>query len=191
MNTPEERPKPEKPILDLPSMREVADKLEKDSKKPVLDLPDMNEVADRLFNEGKISNMQAAQLKMWYSVRPDINANRAKYEAWKKVIPVDVPGLFTENTADDRPVPEKPVLDLPSIREVADKLEKDSKKPTLDLPDMNEVADKLFEQGKISNMQAAQLKMWYSVRPDIDTNSAKYIAWKKSIPVDVPGLFTE
>ena len=96
MNSPEERLKPEKPILDLPSMREVADKLEKDAKKPALDLPDMNEVADKLFEAGKISNMQAAQLKMWYSVRPDINANRAKYEAWKKGIPVNIPGLFTE-----------------------------------------------------------------------------------------------
>jgi len=41
--------------------------------------------------------MQAAQIKMWYSVKPDKSAGLAKFEAWKKAHPaIDIPGLFPE-----------------------------------------------------------------------------------------------
>jgi hypothetical protein len=51
-------------------------------------------MADKLANSGKISQMQAFQLKTWASVMPDKNASPAKWEAWKKAKPdVDIPGL--------------------------------------------------------------------------------------------------
>lgn len=59
------------------------------------DLPKtIEEAADRLFDAGKLSNMEAAQLKMWAQAKPDRSANEARFEAWKKAVPVDVPEIW-------------------------------------------------------------------------------------------------
>ena len=60
----------------------------------IISLPDEGEIADELFKQGKISNMQAAQIKMWATAKPDKNASRAKFEAWMKSQPVDIPDLW-------------------------------------------------------------------------------------------------
>jgi hypothetical protein len=60
--------------------------------------------------------------------------------------------------------------------------------PTINLPTIGEIADKLFEQGKVSNMEAAQLKMWATAKPDKDAAPGRLAAWKKAMPVDIPEL---
>jgi len=76
MNTPEEEPKPG---MDKPAIHNI------------------DELVDQWANEGKVGPMQAFQLKVWYSVKPDENASPAKLEAWKKARPdVDIPDLFTK-----------------------------------------------------------------------------------------------
>jgi hypothetical protein len=54
----------------------------------------IDEAADMLFNDGKISNMEMAQLKMWATAKPDKDAAAAKFEAWKKACPVDIPDVW-------------------------------------------------------------------------------------------------
>jgi len=54
----------------------------------------IDEAADLLYGQGKISNMEAAQLKMWARAKPDKSAGAAKFEAWKKAQPVDVPEIW-------------------------------------------------------------------------------------------------
>jgi len=48
---------------------------------PIISLPDEGEIADELFKQGKISNMQAAQLKLWATAKPDKDASCVKFEA--------------------------------------------------------------------------------------------------------------
>lgn len=60
----------------------------------VISFSDIGDIADKMFEDGKISNMEAAQLKLWATARPDGNAGRAKWESWKKSQPVDIPGLW-------------------------------------------------------------------------------------------------
>jgi len=142
---------------------------------PVIRMPDEGEIADELFKQGKISNMQAAQIKMWARAKPDKNAGRAKFEAWMKMRPVDVPGLWPPDAPSDSPS---------TADNTAEKTE-----PVVSLPTIDEMADELFKQGKISNMQAAQLKMWATARPDKNAGRAKFEAWKKAQPVDIPDLW--
>jgi hypothetical protein len=54
----------------------------------------IEDMVDMLANDGKVSNMEAFQLKMWAQAKPDKDAGAAKFEAWKKAQPVDVPDLW-------------------------------------------------------------------------------------------------
>jgi hypothetical protein len=142
------------------------------------DLPDISKMADQLLKEGKISGEQAAQLKDWDSIRPDAKATPAKFESWMKLRP----NISVQQPPSPAPVSEAPIVNKP---------EENAKPVTgvLDLPDFAEMADKLANEGKISQMQAFQLKTWNSVRPDINASRAKFDAWLKAKPdVDIPGL---
>jgi len=142
---------------------------------PIMSLPDEGEIADELFKQGKISNMQAAQIKMWATAKPDKNASRAKFEAWMKMRPFDVPGLWPPDAPPDRP------LTMDNSEERTE--------PVISLPAIDDIADELLKQGKISNMQAAQIKMWATAKPDNNASRAKFEAWMKSQPVDIPDLW--
>jgi polyhydroxyalkanoate synthesis regulator phasin len=141
----------------------------------IISLPDEGEIADELFKQGKISNMQAAQIKMWATAKPDKNASRAKFEAWMKMRPFDVPGLWPPDPPPDRP------LTMDNSEEKTE--------PIISLPAIDDIADELFKQGKISNMQAAQIKLWATAKPDKNASRAKFEAWMKSQPVDIPDLW--
>jgi hypothetical protein len=54
----------------------------------------IDEAAEMLSNDGKISPVEAAQLKMWATAKPDKDAPAAKFEAWKKACPVDIPDIW-------------------------------------------------------------------------------------------------
>lgn len=140
------------------------------------DLPDISQMADQLFKEGKITADQAAKIKDWDSLRPDPKASPDKFESWMKLRP----NLLKEDLMGSRP-PE-------AAGRPAEKAEPTSPKG-LDIPDINQITDQLAKEGKISQMQAFQLKTWASVMPDKNANPAKWEAWKKAKPdVDIPGF---
>ena len=140
------------------------------------DIPDISKMADQLLKEGKITSDQAAQLKDWDSIRPDVKTSPEKFASWLKLKP---------NISVQQP-PTPP----PSAVAAAVSTPEERVKPVMgDFPDIGEMADKLANEGKISQMQAFQLKTWASVMPDKDASPAKFAAWKKAKPdVDIPGL---
>lgn len=140
------------------------------------DLPDISQMADQLLKEGKISAQQAARLKDWDSIRPDPKASPDKFESWMKLRP----NLLEEEL-------------MPGRKADAEAKPAAKAEPTsargLDIPDINQITDQLARDGKISQMQAFQLKTWASVMPDKNANPAKWEAWKKAKPdVDIPGF---
>ena len=141
------------------------------------DIPDITKMAGQLLKEGKISAEQAAKLKDWDSIRPDAKASPEKFQSWLKLKPdVTIQQTPSAPAAPAAAAENKPVGPVTLGQ-------------GLDFPDIGEMADKLANAGKISQMQAFQLKTWASVMPDKNANPAKWEAWKKAKPdVDIPGL---
>jgi hypothetical protein len=145
--------------------------------KGISDIPDITQMADQLLKEGKISAEQASKLKDWDSIRPDAKTSPEKFASWMKL----KPDITIQQTTEAPATPAAPVASKPAEPVIPGQ--------GLDFPDIGEMADKLANSGKISQMQAFQLKTWASVMPDKNASPAKWEAWKKAKPdVDIPGL---
>lgn len=151
--------------------------------KPVkgIDLPNISEMADQLLKDGKITPQQADQLKDWDTIRPDPKASPEKFESWMKLRP-DI----SIKEPDSQEPAQAPKHEAALVKKTD---EKAMPAKGIEIPDIIAIADQLVKEGKISQMQAFQLKMWDSVKPDPNASPAKFESWKKAKPdVDIPGF---
>jgi hypothetical protein len=103
----------------------------------------------QMVKDGKLTQLEADQLKSWESARPASSADKAQIEAW--------------------------LQSRPRIAALSPPAK----------PNMAEMLAKLVKEGKITQMQADQLKAWETGRPDPKTDPQKFEAWLKARP-DVP-----